>query len=74
MNSALGKLRAGPGYKGSLSSGQGQVCCHLLKALRLALEESQTSAEEERGSGVSNAKSSNLSSGANLRPIIDTTV
>lgn len=58
MNRALEKLRAGSGYKGSLYSGQERVCCHLLKAPRLALEELQLSGEEEKRASVSSAKSS----------------
>lgn len=58
MNRSLGKLTAGSGYKDSLWMGQERLCCHLLKALRLALEKSQPPVEEERGGGVRGAESS----------------
>lgn len=59
MNRTLGKLRADSSYKDSLWLGQERLCCHLLKALRLALEKSQPPDEEERGEGgVSSAESS----------------
>lgn len=58
VNRALGKLAAGSGYKDSLWTGQERLCCHLPKALRLALEKPQLPLEEERGGGVRGAESS----------------